>query len=210
MASRVRNLNVATDSQSLREQADQLLEENDFAAARDLYREAALLELPDQRLLGNLAVAEAEEQLQFTHTLHEKHQVLLTKRGVIGELFARKRYDSVLHECTNLLTQGNLSAVDELFIRHRRFSAAARTVYFPRNVPATVLSEDFWFLWSPFKPSLTERSHQIVLAELAQVNSAGLVPVLQTLAADDRLPPPVQQFLAAKVHELQLLAQLVS
>ncbi len=210
MVSKAQNLRMAADPASLREQAYRFLEENDFAAARDLYREAAMLDLPSQRVLINLSVAEAEERLQFRRTLYEKHNSLIAKMSVIGELFARKLYDHVLHECTNLLTQGNLSPVDELFIRHRRFSAAAHTVYFPRNVPATVLSEDFWFLWSPFKPSLTERSHQIVLGELAQVNSASLVPVLQTLAADERLPQPVQQFLAAKVHELQLLAQLVS
>lgn len=210
MASNVRNLNRATDTLSLREQAYQLLDANDFAGARDLYRAAAMLDLPDERALGNLAVAEGEERLQFRRALYEKHHSLVAKMSVIHALFIAKHYDSVLRECTDLLTKGDLTVVEDLRIRWLRFRSALRTFNFPRDIPLTVIAEDFWWLWFITMPKLVERSRNLLLIEVAQVQHTHLIPVLESLADDARLPPPAQKFLQAKVHELQLLQAVTS
>jgi hypothetical protein len=71
---------ISAEHDQLVDQADRLLEENDFAAAMAAYRAAALAGPPASPALTNLGVAEDQERLGFWRLLRQKHPTSLVVR----------------------------------------------------------------------------------------------------------------------------------
>ena len=195
------------------EEADRLLEENNFAAALDLYRAAIMMAPPTKYVLDNLRVAEEQEVLQFSLSLTEKYP---------DSLVAAKNYiDSLLRvgghwnahavtQCTKLLKRMDLDATEERRLRRLRFHAATRTSYYAMRDPYQSLVEDFSTVWQAGDTyPWAIRSRDGMLEDLLAMKESEAIPVLEELAGLEWLPSEVSQLLGVKVTELRMLKHII-
>ncbi len=197
------------DLTHLIEEADRLLEGNEFAAARDMFRAVCLLAPPTRHTLVNLNVAEEQEQLQFSRTLVQKYPDSLMAQ--LEEVMAFMRLGSHWNahaaiRCTDILQALDLTLVEEHQVRRLRFRAATRTGYYSAREPYQTIVEDFSKLWVAGNTyHWAARSRQGMLQDLAAMNEPEATLILETLAGEDWLPPLVKQLLEAKIRELRIL-----
>jgi hypothetical protein len=191
-----------SDLNHIIEEANHLLEENNFGAARSMYQRAAMLASPTQHVLGNLHVAEEQERLQFRRAIIQKYPESRAARlDEIAILMSMDHhwYDHAIDRCTDLLLH-NSQAPDNLHIRWLRLQAAAH-----RGNYKTFL-EDFPELWTAGDTfTWAIRSRRTLVQELAKLGDPGAIPVLELLNQKTWLPLAVKEFLEAKIRELKTL-----
>jgi hypothetical protein len=190
--------------------ADRLLDEHDYAGARLLYRQAAVLASPTPQLLFNLRVAEGQDQLTFSEQLGKLYpDSIIVQRSIVADLMRLGGHWNVsaVRKCNELLDQ-NRKFSEELAIRGLRFRAASRTRSLAARDPYETLVEDFLALWAVGEThAWAIRSRIRLLEELGRIVEPATIPVMEALVAEQRLPSEIRRFLGAKLDELRLLRQ---
>lgn len=196
------------------EEADSLLENNEFAAARDLYRSAVLLAPPTEDVLGKLRVAEEQDQLQFSRNLrHHFPASLVVQKNEIRTLMQMGNAWNVhaLMRCTELLEAGSLELPETLHIRWRRLKAAIRAGRHQVQDQYRTLIEDFFELWDAgtrLPWAMKIRSN--LVEELAGLIDPLAIETLTDLSERDWAPSGLKEFLNTKIRELHTLERVRS
>ncbi len=200
-----------TDIRSLIDEANRLLDENEFAAARDTFRAAAIQAAPTRPLLGNLNVAEQQERLQFSRILGEKHpNSLIAQLEQIALLMSMgdQWTAHAVVRCSELLQTIGLDTLETHHIQRLRFRAASQTVYGSMPDPYRTLVEDFTEVWRAgeiYAWAVQPRTG--MLQEIASMNEPEVIPVLGVLAQQEWLPLNTRKFLETKISELEALKE---
>jgi len=193
-------------------EADQLLEEGNFSAARDLYRVAATIDSPTKYVLDSLRVAEEAEALVFSRNLREKypHSIIAWINDISNLIYHGKQWNAhAVQHSTELLQHGNLSGDEALHIRRLRCRAILHSGYYTVLQLYPILVEDFSTIWKAgISEPLTVRGPRGLLDELAAIRDPRIVFVLEALNQIADLPPKVKQFLDLKIQELQTLGEI--
>jgi hypothetical protein len=202
-----------SDFDSILKQADHLLEENNFAAALELYRAATRAGPPTRYLLDNLRVAEEQEALEFSRTLRQKYpdSLVAGKNHVYNLLQLGGHWTAhAVILCTELLEQLDLDVTEERSIRRLRFHAATRTGFYAMRDPYRTLVEDFSkILQAGDTYHFAIRSRGAMLVDLARMEATEAIPLLRELGGLEWLPLAAKQFLDTKIMELQILEEVI-
>lgn len=176
-----------------------MLERNDFAGARDAYREGCLLESPNLAVLGNLEIAEEQEQIAFRRTLMELHVGSLSaKMGYAHALLRNRRPHQAVDVCTQAL--GNVAAdmKTAMPIRLLRMRAAFAAAMYD------VAMDDVLAIWRAAEVVPAARAFRRgILKQIAALQDTGAIDALRALV--DELPGEtvIASFLQGKVNELE-------
>lgn len=188
------------DTKLLIQQADRKLEENDFAGARDDYREALMASGP-QEILINLGVAENHERLHFIKTLRQKYpDSVKVHQMEIHCLMDIGHSRNALILVSQLLKRDDLSPEERLYFHEMRLRLSFVTQRYDHVL------EDFAFSWNMAQQLLPPRPYaQVALLTIISENARELdtIPILETLASDDQYPLIIREYLAAKIEEIR-------
>lgn len=178
------------------------LESNDFAGARSLLREAAMMQDPTEGVLANLSVAEDEEILDFRRSLSHIHaSSLVCVLGEIQALLNVRRPTHAIQLATRKLSSEQHTLHDEIRLRLLRFKAAVQ------GGGSECLVADFLRIWRAasllpaamrFRPGL--------IRQVSSVHHSDFSAVVHDLSLNPDLPSVVRDFLKSKALELDLLS----
>jgi hypothetical protein len=193
------------DVDQLIAEADRRLDENEFAAARDLYREIALARAPSMALLANLGVAEDQERLQFRRVLARRYPSEPRFRVAEAETLIDVHKPALaIDVCTQLLQSEDGQSPEQRTALHLlRFRAAVRSGRYD------TLIEDVRTVWEAgetFAPA--RRLRQALLRGIVQLDRAEAIPVLESLCERGIVPERASAFVVAKVEELRRLSDV--
>jgi hypothetical protein len=190
-----------SDATALLEEADRLLDENEYRAALEQYREAALATLPSAHLLANLSVAEDQDRLAFRRVLKERFpQSLECRLSEVGVLIAIAWYDQAVRSCTELLNTSAKNTLDKVRIHRLRLRAAVS------GGDCATLDEDFLAIWraGDTHPA-AERIRMGLVKDLARVGDPTAARALRRIGGQQGIPREVKKFIDGKASELLAL-----
>jgi hypothetical protein len=184
----------------LLEEAEQLLDANDFAGARDAYRRAALAGCLSRASLANLEVATEQESLAFARSLCARHPTSFeASLALAHSLMAARRFDEAVLFCSSMLSDCGGAATAALQIRIVRLKAAAKGHHHE------TLVDDVRAIWAEGEllPA-AKKLRRTILRTIAAIDNAEAEQAIHSIAA--ALPEgPERRMLAAKCAELAAL-----
>ena len=187
------------------EKADLALDSNSYQAARDLYRQAAVMSEPTPALLCNIGVAAELDHVVFLQSLTSQYPDSLDcGLAEVLWLIKLKATGRAVACCNNLLSRHSSNAPGPLDVRFQRFCASSinRQYY-------QLILEDCPIIWELACRMENPKPTQVaMLGQLANVTDPSIIPVLQMLAQQSWVTRAVQLFLGKKVEELQFLQAL--
>lgn len=183
-------------------QAEQKLDNNQFADAASLFQQAAEAEPPAQAHLVNWSVAADQAQLANLKTLASKYpgslECHLTVAGHLMRI-GLKAQASVY--CSQIL--GSFDDRAAVFqVRLLRFRAAIQ------SKASRQLVEDFLWIWRAdleAKPLALVRAR--LLYEIAAIHDYSFLPVLEEIANHQNVKAQVGAFVLSKIQELVALRE---
>jgi hypothetical protein len=190
------------------EEADRFYEEENYAAAFELYREVVMQGPPTRHAVGFLHISLERMGPDLMHQLLYKYPESFAVREQAAIYFQNKSPSDIsVRLCTELIEE-NRQAGDtydpalERYLRGVRLQAA---VYWPLS-PATsqeyqFFIQDFSQLWA------TSTARRWLLDAITRIWDPLFIPALGSLAEAEDLPLPVRHLLAAKTVELQALRE---
>jgi hypothetical protein len=189
------------------QEAEQALDRNDYATARELYRQAASLADPmdDNSLtiiLSNSGFAVEMDQLLFLRSVVERNPESLTcALAEVSWLIHINSSACAVWICNKLLAQHS-SAPLALHIARLRAALSDRNSY-------PLILEDSPIIWeSAGRMDNPQPTRALLLSELARCKDPTIVPVFLQLLRQSWMTPAIQRFLQTKVEELVLLQEL--
>ncbi|MES2792319.1 MAG: hypothetical protein V4719_22065 [Planctomycetota bacterium] len=186
--------------EGLRQQAETQLEINNFAAARELFIDAAKRFAPSQGLLANLSVAEDELRLQVRREIRACHPDSFESCiSELQSLISVGRAERAMILASELVSSS--TSESQLIVAHlMRFRASVRT-----RILETAI-EDFTYLWAAGEIHEGARRFRYgLLKSLAAVDESTACNIMQQLSLIPDLPESVSLFLRAKTEELRCL-----
>lgn len=187
---------------SIFEIADQYLDANDFARARDAYREAIASDIRHDAL-ANLRTAETQESIAYRRDLVARNPSSLEARLEFARAYLHGHMASqAVRVCTELLDL--VVASDDIATRSRiiRYKAAVRAQQWH------VASDDFVYVWRLCDKEHSREIRKTLLRELASIDRATPESFFANVAAALPAEPHLSEFIDAKVTELRALARL--
>jgi hypothetical protein len=193
-------------------EANRLYEEEDYAAAHDLYKAAAMLAPPNEYIMTFLMLSLWYATSSFLMDLLTKYpDSIVVKQGVAVASLDRSPMRAAAI-CSSLLERGTLTLEDELNLRWIRLQAAVRTMRKSQPEWYNTIIEDFTRLWSFDGKwrSVIPYNRQLLLEALARICYPLCIPALQILVDQSGITSDVKEFLLAKINELRALNEITS
>lgn len=183
------------------------LDNNDFAGARDDYRQAAMddsLSIDGSNLLLHLAEAERYGNLVFFKKVREVHPdsfgawvregIALEESGHID--WAIQHYTEMLIRFSDIKRQHHDT-------RMRRLSVACR------GNKIEIIVEDINGLWLGDGDDLAQGIRPLIISLLnRELNDVRSLPILESLCENQKVPSVVQQLFRIKLTQLVEIAKL--
>jgi hypothetical protein len=185
--------------------ADEYLEANQFAKARDAYRAVLLSGQSSAEAIINRGVAEQEEELAFLRHLAEAYPENIDFQLALAQRMVASHYASHAHRLCSTLLERPLRARDQFLVRRIRVGAALR------SGRLECLVDDLTKLWNP--PEIVNASAQFrkgLLRDIAAISDPVSIPTLELVATEPWVNESFRRFLVCKIAELQTLATAVS
>ena len=182
-------------------EAHDKLEQNSFSEACALYRQAAMISEPNQKQLGNLAVAEEEERLQYRRELCRRYPGSFDcKLSLIQILNSAAHSSLAVQLASELLSASDLRENQHLLLRFVRLKSAIATT----NVELVI--EDFAELWKAGEDNgAAYRCRKGILMSLASCSDPAYVEAFQRLSELAFLDEQVAHFFELKAEELRMM-----
>ena len=193
------------NSEEIVNRADELLELNDYASARDLYRNIALESMPDTHILVNLSVAENYDLLQFSTRLAQSyHDSFQCRHREISQLLLMGHTEKSIEKSTECLIDFREGTEKELLqIRLARLKSSVC------SNGGKYLAEDFLKIWdSAIKDPVMTTLRKVILSLILKIEKTSLIPSLTALSLSLDIPIKAIEFIKIKIHELQLMKEL--
>jgi len=193
------------DTESPFAEAQRKLEQNSFHEAVALYRETAMGFEPSQRQLGNLAVAEDEDRLQFRRELCRRHPNSLgCKMSMLQTLESGGHSGLAVQVASEILSTNDLTQSQELLLRLLRLKSALAT---PR---CALILEDFAHLWQAGEEHVAAlRCRKGILTSMAACRDPLHVDAFEQLSELPFLGEPVAKLFKTKAEELRLMQSVL-
>lgn len=182
------------------DEAERLLERNQYSEAHDHFRRAVLLAPPNAATLANWQISELEERLAFMRRVAEVHpRDVDCQLALANELIKYARGAQAVILCGDLLKLTD-EPRKQLLVRFVRLQAAVDGNRFASFV------EDFAFIWRS-RLRGAEHFRKRSLRIIASLDCAKAISSVEAICLDDELPSEVGAFLVAKLAELQALCR---
>ncbi|WP_394833961.1 hypothetical protein LVJ94_46395 [Pendulispora rubella] len=183
--------------------ADEYLDENRFALARDAYRNALAEGEGGSHAFANLSTSENAEAFGFLIELITRYPEWVEARLALANAYsAARKLPNAMAQYTILLDKG-LSPDEVRRIRLARYRVAVPAI------AITTARDDFMYLWGLARQhERFRRLRGILVGRLAELRTSRGMNVLAAIR--DALPEEAElrQFLDAKEHELKALSAL--
>ena len=196
-----------SESSRLIDEATRLYREEEYAAAFELFKAAAMQTPPNLYVMTYVVLSlRSEEGVLLKRLLVKYPDSVTVQKGVATALVERNPI-SAANICTNLLQEGHLAFEDELSTRWIRLRAAVNANLGSQPEWYNTIVEDFGNLWQTEKTWLSTipYNRQLLLAALSAICSPLCTSALETLTEATWLPSDVRQFIVSKIAELRAL-----
>jgi hypothetical protein len=196
----------AANTNPLIEEADRLYEEENYAAAFELYREVVLQGPPTRHAVGFLHISLERMGPDLMHHLLYQYPTSFAVREQ-ATMYFRNKIPSVISVrlCTELIEENRQAgdAYDPALERYLRGVRIEAAVNWPLS-PAT--SQEYQFFIQDFLQTWIPSTWKgWLLNAITRIWDPLFIPALSSLAEVEDLPLPVKKLLAAKIAELQAL-----
>jgi hypothetical protein len=195
------------DTNHLIEAADRLYEEENYAAAFELYRTVVMQGSPTRHAVGFLHTSLERMGKDLMYELLHKYPRSFAVREQAAIYFRNKSQSALtVRLCTELLEENRQADEhDPALEQYLRSVRVQATVHWPLN-PATTQEyeffiQDFLQLWA------SDAGRPRLFAAIARIQDPLFIPTLRTLSEEAVFPVTVQRLLEAKIAELHALRE---
>jgi hypothetical protein len=185
--------------------ADRLFDEQEYAAARELYRAEALRRVPAGKLFYTMHLAHELDELQFLEQISRRYSDQVEcQLAYITCLIEQRAAARAVDECNNLLGIA-IQTPHEITIRFLRVRAALLNPKW-----SGTLSDDLLNIWelAQLLPQPTS-SRRTLLTEIVKISTSAFIPALRDIVEDQAMPTQMTRVVRAKLTELEGLSDVV-
>lgn len=186
--------------------ANQLLDENNFAEAVSIFREAATKTEPTAAQLANLDIAESEECTSFRRALcHFYPHSVACRVALIQALEDAGHANISVESASALLSDYRLTDTENISVRFLRLRIAINTDR------GDIVIDDFSSLWRSRDSTIQNRQYRGgILRAVASCRNTAMSGTLLEMSLLPFVEKDVSAFLRAKASEMDLLRVVAS
>jgi len=185
--------------------ADQLFEGRNYRAARDRYRSAAMRAVPSATLFYNMHLALELDELEFLESISAQYPSdLECQLAYVTALIEQRGAARAINHCNDLLDHSGYSILEITKIRFLRLRANLLLLSSP-----DMIIDDITAAWITTEELPDQTAvKRAFLVEIAKIATPKMTSMLDNLVRDIRLPELVRCVVAAKLTELQAIAEI--